>query len=172
LLIAAIFAAAMSAVSGSLNGAATCATSDLYRRLIRPDADDNEMVRALHGATILWAVMGTGTALTLVHVKSALDAWWQLSGIFSGGMLGLFLLGFCFPRIARRGGLVGLLCGIPTLIWLTVFTYYPSPDWMPITINPFLIPVIGTATILVTGFFAGVVLFGRPGPIRAPAPTS
>jgi SSS family solute:Na+ symporter len=162
MLIAAIFAAAMSAVSGSLNGAATCATSDLYRRHLRPNASDGEMLHALHGATVLWAMMGTGMALMLVHVQSALDAWWQLSGIFGGGMLGLFLLGYCAPKIARRGGLFGLLAGLAVLVWLTVSIYHPIGGGMPLALHPFLIPVFGTATILITGFCLGVVLRGRP----------
>jgi len=162
MLIAAIFAAAMSAVSGSLNGAATCATSDIYRRILRPNAGNAQMIRALHFATILWAVMGTGVAVALVHVQSALDAWWQMSGIFSGGMLGLFLLGFCSPRIARRGGFVGLIFGFPALIWLTVFAYHPSARWMPVSIHPFLIPVAGTTTIMLIGFWVGILFRGKP----------
>ena len=93
LLIAAIFAAAMSSMDTSLNSSATLYLCDIHKRYFRPEAGDRESMRILHGATLIVGIAGTLTALAMLRVKSALDAWWNLQGIFTGGMLGLFLLG-------------------------------------------------------------------------------
>ena len=49
-------------------------------------------MRVLYAATVLWGIAGTATALAMMNVKTVLDVWWQMAGILSGGMLGLFLL--------------------------------------------------------------------------------
>jgi SSS family solute:Na+ symporter len=48
----------------------------------------------------------------MIHVKSALDAWWGLASIFSGGMLGLFLLGLISRRARNPAAVTGVLMGI------------------------------------------------------------
>ena len=50
-------------------------------------------------------LMSIGAALAMIHIKNALDGWWELAAIFSGGILGLFLLGFVSRRAGQRAGL-------------------------------------------------------------------
>jgi SSS family solute:Na+ symporter len=70
-------------------------------------------MRVLRVATLAFGVAGTLTALAMIRVKSALDVWWELASIFSGGMLGLFLLGVISRHAknaaAATGAIVGLL---------------------------------------------------------------
>lgn len=84
LLIAAVFAAAMSSVDTSLNSSATLFHCDIYQCFVNPSASEEQSMRVLHGATLVWGVLGTLTALAMLRVKSALDAWWNLQGIFAG----------------------------------------------------------------------------------------
>ena len=86
LVIAAIFAAGMSTVSTSLNSSATLMILDWYQRYLRPKASEKEMMLGLYSATSLGLRDRGGSFAD--RVTSALDAWWTLSGIFSGG--GLF----------------------------------------------------------------------------------
>ena len=74
LLIAAIFAAAMSTLSTSLNSSATLLMSDYYRRFIDPEASEGRSMAVLYTATLVWGALGTGVALLLVNITSALDA--------------------------------------------------------------------------------------------------
>ena len=152
LLVAAIFAAAMSSIDSSLNCSATLVLCDVYKRYFRPNAGERESMRVLYATTLLWGIVGTVTALAMIRVRSALDAWWQLSGIFSGGMLGLFLLGLISRRAKNPAAVTGVLIGIGVIIWMTF-----SPRWtgsleaFRSPFNNLMVIVIGTLTILLTG---------------------
>ena len=102
LLIAAIFAAAMSSMDTSLNSSATLVLCDIWKRLINPDISERGSMKVLYGSTLLFGILGTFTALAMIRVKSALDVWWNLQGMFTGGMLGLFLLGIISPQSKKR----------------------------------------------------------------------
>ena len=120
LLIAAVFAAAMSTVSTSLNSSATLLMSDYYRRFLNPRATERQCMLALYVSTIVWGVFGTGMALVLVKLtESALDIWWTLSGIFGGGMCGLFLLGMISRRAKNPAAVTGVIGGILTILWMS-----------------------------------------------------
>ncbi|NIP94056.1 MAG: sodium/solute symporter, partial [Akkermansiaceae bacterium] len=106
LLIAAIFAAAMSSMDTSLNSSASLWLCDIHRRYLRPAAGERESMTVLYAATLVFGLGGTLTALAMIRVKSALDAWWNLQGIFTGGMLGLFLLGLISRRVKNPAAVV------------------------------------------------------------------
>jgi len=159
LLVASIFAAAMSTISSSLNSSATIVLNDYYLRYVQPQADERHRMRLLHGATAAWGVLGTGLALAMINVRSALDAWWTLAGVFSGGMLGLFLLGFLSRRASRPAALIAVAVGVLAILWLSL-----SPQWSGALAgwrNPFhsfLTVVFGTALLLLTGLLATLFL--------------
>lgn len=162
LLIAAIFSAAMSTLSSSLNGAATLTLTDLYKRFVRPAASERESMLVLYTSTMAWGVIGTSTALAMIHVQSALDAYWQLAGIFSGGMLGLFLLGLISRRAQNPAAVTGVSIGLLVIVWMTFSPRLPeSLAMLRSPLHNFLIIVIGTLTILLVGL-AVSRLSGRP----------
>lgn len=152
LLVAAIFAAAMSTVSTSLNSSATLLATDWYQRYIRPDASEKQFMAALYTATIAWGILGTGLSLLLINVTSALDAWWILSGILGGGMLGLFLLGLISRRANNPIAATAVILGLLVIAWMTMSPRIKSwPDSLQSHFHAFLIPVFGTLTILIAG---------------------
>lgn len=121
LLVAAIFAAGMSTVSTSLNSSATLLMTDYYRRLVDPVAGERAQMRVLYAGTVMWGVMGTALALVLVEVtQSALDIWWTFSGIFSGGMAGLFLLGLISRRANNPIAVTSVLIGLAVIFWMSL----------------------------------------------------
>lgn len=152
LLVAAIFAAAMSTVSTSLNSSATLLATDWYQRYIRPDASEKQFMAVLYTATILWGLLGMGLSLLLINVTSALDAWWILSGILGGGMLGLFLLGLISRKANNPIAAAAVILGLLVIAWMTVS---PRIKSLPVSLqshfHAFLIPVFGTLTILTAG---------------------
>jgi SSS family solute:Na+ symporter len=154
LLIAAIFAAAMSSMDTSLNSSATVFYCDIYKRSIRPDADERESMRVLYIATLICGVAGTLTALAMLRVKSALDAWWTLQGVFTGGMLGLFLLGFLSRRARNSHAILAVLIGMLAIVWLSIShtNLWPAAwaGWAS-PLHPFLTMVLGTTLIVLTG---------------------
>jgi len=155
LLIAAVFAAAMSTISTSLNSSATLIMTDYYRRFINRDASERQSMIALYAATIVWGVLGTGMALALVALtESALDMWWKLASIFSGGMVGLFLLGMISRRAESASAVTAVLIGGLVILWM-VFSqshYWPGAwaQWRS-PFHSFMVIVVGTLSILLTG---------------------
>jgi SSS family solute:Na+ symporter len=153
LLIAAIFAAAMSTLSTSLNSSATLIMDDWYRRMWRPQASEVQAMRVLHVSTVVWGVLGTGIALLLINVSSALDAWWTLSGIFGGGMLGLFLLGVISRKAGNPVAVTSVLLGLVVIAWMILSPQFDQPALAAFKspFHLFLVPVFGTLAILLSG---------------------
>jgi SSS family solute:Na+ symporter len=161
LLIASVFAAGMSTVSTSLNGTATIILTDYYKRFFNKDADEKSSMRVLYISSLLMGISGIAIALALVGVESALDAWWSLASIFSGGMLGLFLLGYFTKKAGRIEAVIGVIIGVIVIIWMSlspiVFTEgkglaFRSPFHTNLTI------VFGTMTIFLVGFLITRIL--------------
>jgi SSS family solute:Na+ symporter len=154
LLIAAIFAAAMSSMDTSLNSSATLYLCDIHLRYVRPQADDKESMLVLHSATLVVGVIGTVTALAMIRVQSALDMWWNLQGIFTGGMLGLFLLGMISRRARNPHAIVAVVIGVLVILWLSLSKTDLWPAALSEWTNPlhsFLTIVLGTSSIVLVG---------------------
>ncbi len=152
LLIAAIFAAAMSTISTSLNSSATLLMNDYYKRFFFPAASERQLMLVLYASTLVLGALGTIVALILAGQDgNALDVWWKLASILSGGMLGLFLLGK-ISRVKSPAAVTGVLIGTLVFTWATFSPAYPF--------HTFLIVVIGAMTILLVGILAGRV-FGK-----------
>ncbi|MEZ5940152.1 MAG: sodium:solute symporter [Planctomycetaceae bacterium] len=172
LLIAAIFAAAMSSMDTSLNSGATLVLTDVYQRLIRPDAGEKESMRVLYGSTLFFGIAGTLTALAMIRVRSALDMWWNLQGMFTGGMLGLFLLGLISRKAKNSHAVASVIAGILLILWMSLTTTDLWPEawegWAN-PLHPFMTIVFGTSSIVLIGvLLASLFSPGQP-PQSSPA---
>ena len=151
ILIAAVLAAAMSSVDSSLNGSATLTWCDLVKRFSRNEPGEATGMKVLHGATIAFGIIGTSAALAMTRVQSALDVWWKLSSIFSGGILGLFLLGLIVKKAKNAAAATAVAIGVLVIFWM-------SAPWLPEKLRPALHSnltiVLGTLTI----FFVGLLI--------------
>lgn len=155
IMIAALAAAAMSSIDTSINSSATVLLSDVYRRLIRPDATEKQQMRFLRSATVILGIAGTAVAIWMVSSKQVLDDWWRFAGIFSGGMLGLFLLGILSRRATSVQAIVGMLAGLAVILWATFSRSLEGP--LANSLHAFMTTVLATLTI----FFVGVLLSRR-----------
>lgn len=155
LLIAAIFAAAMSTVSTSLNSSATLVMSDFYKRLFRSQSSDAQDVGVLRLSTIAWGLMGTMMSLALIRLtESALDVWWLLSGVLGAAIVGLFLLGILVPAIRSRGAIGASAVGMTLVAWMAASrtSYWPSSlaTWAS-PFEPLLAIVFGPILMIAVG---------------------
>jgi len=164
LVIAGVFAAAQSTISSSINCSATLILCDLYKRYFRPAATERESMRVLWMGTLVIGVLGTIAAVMLLQIKQALDVWWTLAGVFSGGMLGLFLLGMLARRAGKIAGALGVVAGLCVIIWATLSADWVKRGWLAEGFqNPFhgfLTIVMGTTAILLVGFLVTMVVKG------------
>lgn len=154
LLVASVFAAAQSTISTSINSSATLILCDFYARYVRPAVTDRERLVVLRLSSLGVGLGGLGMALAMMRIKTALDAWWQLAGIASGGMLGLFLLGYLSTRATSRHGAVAVLAGVAVIVWMTFSPFLPAAWRSPFHAN--LIIVFGTTVILAVGLALAV----------------
>ena len=155
LIVAALLSAAMSTISSNMNASATVFTMDIYKKYLKPNINDKQQLYILHIATVVFGLIGLGTGLAMIGAKSLLDIWWELSGIFAGGMLGLFLLGLISRQTRNTEALTATIIGVVVILWMTFsdrisgeYAFLKSP------LHKNMIIVVGTLAI----FLAGVLL--------------
>lgn len=164
LLIASVFAAGMSTISTSVNGTATIVMSDYYRRYINPQATERRQMNVLYLSSLTFGVLGILVALAMTRVKSALDAWWMLASIFSGGMLGLFLLGYVARKASKISAVIGVISGVLVICWMSLSPIYFTAGCLLRFRSPFhanLTIVIGTTVIFLVGFLISKLIADR-----------
>ena len=122
LIMAAIFAAAMSTISGEINSLATVTIIDGYKRFLRPGAGDRSTLLASRWATLFWGVYAVVTAQFGRSLGSLIEAVNMLGSLFYGGLLGVFSLAFFFPRCTAAGAFWGLLAGEAAILSARYFT--------------------------------------------------
>ena len=118
LIIAAIFAAAMSSISAELNALATASTIDFYRRYFNKDADQKHYVRFGRFATLIWGLFACVVAIYSTNLGSLIEVVNTFGSFFYGSLLGVFVLAVGIKRARARGAFFGLLFGISS-VWVT-----------------------------------------------------
>jgi len=158
LIIAAIIAAAMSTVDSALNCSATVSLLDFYKRYFNPEIGDRASVVFLRLATAVWGLLGTGFALLMIRARSVLDVWWQISGIFGGGILGLFILSLLRVRLSLWQGLVSVAVSIAVMSWGTFArNLTPSWRWAQCDLEGIIIGAVGTLALMMVAVVFGLI---------------
>ncbi|WP_018628742.1 sodium:solute symporter [Niabella aurantiaca] len=152
LIISAILSAGMSTISSGMNASATVFAEDIYKRYIRKDVSDKQGLRLLHIATVIFGLLGMVAGVLMIGITSVLDIWWQLSGIFAGGMLGLFLLGIISKRTGNTAALLATITGIIVILWMTFSAWIPEEyHYLRSGLHANMIIVVGTLVIFLAG---------------------
>ena len=141
IFIAAVMAAAMSAVAAELNSLATASVIDFYRRWVRPVAPDAEYLRASKIATAFWGVFACVIATYAVSLGSLIEVVNRFGSFFYGSILGVFLLAM-IPKARALGAFVGLISGMLAVGAVN----FGRPDVAFLWHN-----VIGAVTVVVVG---------------------
>lgn len=122
LIMAAIFAAAMSTISAEVNSLATVTVIDVYRRFIRPGRTDRHYLIASRAFTAFWGFVAVAMAQFAVGLGSLVEAVNIVGSYFYGALLGVFILAFFFPRVSGTGAFVGILAGEAVIVAAGRFT--------------------------------------------------
>jgi len=151
LMIAAIFAAAMSSISAELNSLATASVIDFYRRHFRPQATDRHYLVVSKLATGFWGFLACGVAIKAVELGSLIEVVNRLGSFFYGSLLGVFILAIGTRWATSAGAFFGLLGGMAAVAVVSQLT----------TISFLWYNVVGAvAVVVVAGVFRLVT--GRP----------
>ena len=152
LIVSAILSAAMSTISSGMNASATVFTVDIYQRYFAKDISEKKKLLVLRLSTVVFGILGLVTGIAMIGIKSVLDIWWELSGIFAGGMLGLFLLGLISRRTKSHEAFTAVLIGITVILWMTFSNLLPEDySFLRNPLNKNMVIVIGTLTIFLGG---------------------
>ena len=116
LMLAAIFAAAMSASAGELNALATATIIDFYRRHFVTAAADSHYLRVSKVATMFWGLFACGVATYAANQGSLIEVVNRYGSIFYGSLLGVFMLAILTKRASARGAFWGLLAGMAVVL--------------------------------------------------------
>ncbi|HUG54830.1 MAG TPA: sodium:solute symporter, partial [Vicinamibacteria bacterium] len=122
LVIAVIFAAAMSTLSGEFNSLATATMVDFYKRFIRPAGSDAHELLVSRLLTAFWGGFACLIALQAGRLGSAIEVVNRFGSYFYGSILGVFGLAVLTSRASPLGAFVGLLAGMASVWAVATFT--------------------------------------------------
>ena len=156
LVIAAIFSAGMSTVATSINSSATIVLTDFVKHFSKKEDNNKRDMKTLYLTSLIVGVVGIVIGILMMQVDGVLDAWWTLASIFSGGVLGLFLLTLIARKPNRAASITAAVVGMLVVIWIALMQVTsPEP-----AINGKLAIVFGTTVIMLVGFLL-TLLFGK-----------
>ncbi|WP_073852159.1 sodium:solute symporter family transporter [Pontibacter flavimaris] len=152
LLIAAVFAAAMSTLSSSMNSVTTAIITDFYRRFA-PSKSDKSYLRTAKFITLAIGVVGTSLALVMAQwgISSLWDQFNTILGLFTGGLGGLFVLGIFTKRANAKGAIAGLLLSGLVQFYISQYT----------SINLLLYAFTGLVACVVFGYLFSLLFGGQ-----------
>ncbi|MBQ8060849.1 MAG: sodium:solute symporter [Bacteroidales bacterium] len=146
LVIASLFSAGISTVSTSINSSATIVFTDFYSKFSsRGEGDSKAQMAVLYLSSAIVGLAGILIGLAMQKIDGVLDAWWKLSSIFSGGMLGLFLLALVCRKPDRVASIVAVAAGLMVIAWMSLPVFHCP-------IHTYLTIVFGTTAIFLIGF--------------------
>ena len=141
LMIAAIFAAAMSSIAAELNSLSTATVIDFYRRHYRKSASDRHYLRVSKVATGFWGVFASITALYAANLGSLIEVVNRFGSFFYGSLLGVFVLAVGVPHATAAGAFWGLIGGMLAVAAVATTT----------SISFLWLNLVGTVAVFVVG---------------------
>ena len=150
LLVAGVFAAAMSSLSSSINSLASATAYDFWAPLAGAEDDEARTLRAGKLFTLVWATLLVGGGVLFIPLSrgnSAVEVALAIASMVYGGLLGTFILAVRSRRADQRSAIVGMIAGIGVVTAIWVFAR-ADVAW------PWFVP-IGTAVTVSVGWVLG-----------------
>jgi SSS family transporter len=148
IIIAGLFAAAMSTLAGSMSSLSSSTMLDLYLPLTRKHRDELSNLRISRYITIFWASMLIIAAILFMNSSQAVvELALSISSFTYGGLLGTFLLGILNKKARQEDALAAFVAGI--FIMITVISLKIAA-WTWFTL-------IGVAATLIVGGLLSVL---------------
>jgi Na+/proline symporter len=150
LIIAAIFAAAMSSIAAELNSLATATIIDFYRRHFRREASDTHYLRVSRLATGLWGLVACGVAVYATTLGSLIEVVNRFGSFFYGSLLGVFVLAIGTRRATGNGAFAGLIAGMAAVAFVALRYPHISFLWHNV-IGVVVVTAVGLGVSAVSG---------------------
>jgi SSS family solute:Na+ symporter len=155
LLVAAVFAAAMSSLDSALNSMAAAVTVDFVARF-RPGISQHAQLTFAKVVVVTSGIIGIAVGIYSSRTEAPLiDLILTFMGYFAGGLLGLFLLGMLTKRANGTGAFIGAITGTLVVLMVTA-NDFPLPrlyEWFGFEPVPFIWSTgIGLVVTVVVGY--------------------
>ena len=162
LFLAALFGAIQSTVNSVLNSTSTVCTLDIYKRLIRKDASERNLVKVGMGSSVVILVLAIVLAGFVGELEGSLFVYVQtLYAFFAAPFAAVFLLGILFRRINSQGATVAVVVGFAFAVAVKI--YVERPDHV-VWLEPFGMQAIFTWAVSMLTCVVGSLLTPRPSP--------
>ena len=148
-IFAAIAGAIISSLASMLNSASTIFTMDIFKRHLKPDADQNTLIKVGRTMTILFTIIGCLIAPHLGKFKGIFNFMQDLQGYVSPGILAVFIFGFFVKKAGPLTAVTGLLlCPVAYgILHLEMFNSIAFLNKMAITFSAVVIAMVVTTLI-------------------------
>jgi solute:Na+ symporter, SSS family len=149
LVIAGVFAAAMSTIDSSMHSISTAVTTDFVRRFI-PGLAESKYLFFARCLTIALGIFGTATAMLLaaIEIPYLWDFFLGIMGLLGGTLAGLFMAGIFTKRVATFHAWIGAIASIGLLLYVKLDT----------DLNKLLYGAIGSITCFAVAFIFSVII--------------
>jgi len=125
LIVASLFAAAMSSLSSSLNSLASATTLDLYKPYFGKKNTEEEDLRISRIITMVWAFILTGSAFFFAFLQlqegerpAVVELGLGIASYTYGGLLGAFVLGRWFGKPDKKDAMIAFFAGLISLLFM------------------------------------------------------
>lgn len=146
LMIAAMFAAAMSTAAGELSSLASVTIIDFYRRHFVKQATDAHYLMVSKLSTIGWGLFACVVAMSASNQGSLIEVVNRYGSFFYGSLLGVFMLAILTKRATANGAFFGLIAGMAVVL-VVAFTTSVAFLWHNL-IGAVVVFVVGMAISL------------------------
>lgn len=138
LLIAVMFASALSSKAGELNALGTTSTIDLWRAFRPLEAQDEARnVRNAKVFTALWGLFAICFALFVSFAENLIEALNTVASIFYPALLGVFVVAFFFKRVGGSAVFYGAIAAQTAVIGIFFYgKYNPAHEIAYLWLNP------------------------------------
>jgi len=158
LVIAAIFSAAMSTLSSSLNSSSATAVGDFYMPMTGNQKSDHHYLTVSRVLTAVWGVVQITVAIVAIKLSSrVVDEVLGIASFTNGVILGLFFLGTFTKRVGQMAAIAGIIAGAGLMLWVKLQTGV-SWQWYVL---------IGSVTTFAVGLLASLLIRERNSEVEA-----
>jgi SSS family transporter len=149
LVMAGIFAAAMSTIDSSMHSISTAITTDFVRRFI-PQLSESKYLVFARCLTIALGISGTATAMLLasIEIKYLWDFFLGIMGLLGGTLAGLFMLGIFTQRVGTAHAWIGAVASIGMLLYVK----------LAMGLNSLLYGAIGSLTCFSVAYLFSMII--------------